>query len=227
MAATNQRPAALLPVRLLLACTIFGPLTASSLEAQSCLGFSGDGFIGAAGATRREWSYTMTGFGGSGGLRIGRVGAVASYLKFSGTDEFGQTFGFQNFRATVGYEAITSSLSLCPVLTIGSEGVSSRDSRSLPYSSKPIFGGGLALGRRFSAPNSALAMIPSLIVTAEGHEVERLIEGDIQIRSRGMATVVQGGVTVEFGRVLVRPYVALVAVDNGWLRAGVRFGLTF
>ena len=114
MAATHQRPAALLPVRLLLACTIFGPLTASSLEAQSCLGFSGDGFIGASGATRREWSYTMTGFGGSGGLRIGRVGAVASYLKFSGTDEFGQTFGFQNFRATVGYEAITSSLSLCP-----------------------------------------------------------------------------------------------------------------
>ena len=220
--ATRQRAAALLPVRLLLACTILGPLTASSLEAQSCLGFSGNGFVGASGATRREWSYTMTGFGGSGGLRIGRVAALASYLKFSGTDEFGQTFGFQNVRATVGYEAIARSLSLCPVVTIGSEGVSSTNYRSLPYSAEPIFGGGLALGRRFSGPNSGLAIVPSLIITAESHAFERLIEGDIQTSSRGTATVMRGGVTVEFGRVLVRPYVALVAVDNGW-----RFGLTF
>ena len=50
--AIRQRPAALLQVRLLMACTILGPLTASSLEAQSCLGFSGNGFVGASGATR-------------------------------------------------------------------------------------------------------------------------------------------------------------------------------
>ena len=41
--ATRQRPAAFLQVRLLLVCTILGPLTASSLEAQVCLGFSATG----------------------------------------------------------------------------------------------------------------------------------------------------------------------------------------
>ena len=214
-------------MRLLMACTILGWLTASSLEAQSCLGFSGNGLVGASEATRREWSYTTTGFGGSGGLRIGRVATIASYLKFSGTDEFGQTFGFQNVRATGGYETIRASLSLRPVLTIGSEGVSSTDSRSPPYSAEPRLGGGLALGRRFGGSDSGVAIVPSRIVTAKSHAVERLIEGDIQTGSRGMATVLRGGVTVEVGRVLVRPCVALTAVDNGWLTAGVRFGVTF
>lgn len=68
------------------------------------------------------------------------MAALASYLKISGSDDFGQTFGFQNVRETVGYEAIASSFSLCPVVTIGSEGVSSRDYRSLPYSAEPISG---------------------------------------------------------------------------------------
>ena len=88
-------------------------------------------------------------------------------------------------------------------------------------------GGGLALRRRSSGTDSGLAVVPSLIVTAESHALGRLIEGDIQTSSRGTATVLRGGFTVEFGRVLVRPYVALIAADNGWLTAGVRFGLTF
>ena len=216
-AATHRRPGAALLVRLLLAWAVLAPATASPLAAQSCLGFSGDGFVGASGSTRREWSYTTTGFGGSAGLKIGRLAAVGSYLKFSGTDQFDQEFGFQNLRAAVAYEAVTSSLSLCPVLTLGSEGVSSRGSSSIPYRAAPFFGGGLALGRRFIVEDSGIALIPSLIVTTESHSVERIIEGDIATRSREANALLRGGVTVEFGRLFVRPFVALMAVDNGWL----------
>ncbi len=226
VAARHRRPVAVLLGRLLLASSVLGPV-ATSLEAQTCLGFSGRGFVGASGAIRREWSHTMTGFGGSGGVKMGRVAAVTSYLRFSGADEFDQEFEFHNVRATVAYEAITSSLSLCPVGTFGSEGVSSRDFRSIPYRADPFVGGGVALGRRFTLPDSGPAVIPSLIVTAENHRVERIIEGDILTRSREMDVLLRGGVTVEFGRLFVRPYVALIAVDNGWLTVGARFGLRF
>ena len=127
----------------------------------------------------------------------------------------------------VAYEAVTSSLSLCPVLTLGSEGVSSRGFSSIPYRAAPFFGGGLALGRRFIATDSGIALIPSLIVTTESHSVERIIEGDIATRSREANALLRGGVTVEFGRLFVRPFVALMAVDNGWLTGGVRFGVRF
>ena len=226
-AATRRRPAAALLVRLLLAWAVLGPGTTSPLEAQACLGFSGSGFLGASAASRREWSNATTGFGGSAGLKTGPVAAVASYLKFSAADVYDQEFAFQNVRATVAYEAITSSLSLCPVLTLGSEGLSSRGFPSIPSRSEPFVGGGLALGGRFSVPDSGLAIIPSLIVTTESHRVERIIEGDILTRSRETDALLRGGVTVEFGRFFVRPYVARNVVDNGWLTGGVRFGLTF
>jgi len=227
VAATHYRPVALLLGRLLLLSFVLGPVITRPLEAQTCLGFSGAGFVGASGAIRSEWSNTTTGFGGSAGLKIGRVAAVTSYLRFSGVDEFDQEFAFQNIRAAVGYEAITSSLSLCPVVTFGSEGVSSRDFRSIPFRADPFLGGGLALGRRFTLPDSGPAIIPSLIVTTESHNVERIIEGDILTRSRETDVLLRGGVTVEFGRLFVRPYVALIAVDNGWLTAGARFGVRF
>jgi ketosteroid isomerase-like protein len=70
-------------------------------------------------------------------------------------------------------------------------------------------------------------MIPSLTVTTESHRVERIVEGDIATRSRETVVLLRGGVTVEFGRLFVRPYVALITVDNGWLTAGARFGLRF
>lgn len=214
-------------VPLLLVWAVLGSVIASPLEAQTCLGFSGAGFLGASGAIRREGSDTTTGFGGSAGLGIGRVAAVASYLRVSGTDEFEPDSGFQNIRAAVAYEAITSTLSLCPVLTVGTEGVSSRDFPQIPYRAEPFVGGGLALGRRFTAPDSGLGFIPSLIVATESHKVERVIEGDILTRSRETVVLLRGGVTVEFSRLFVRPYLALIAVDNGWLTGGVRFGLTF
>ncbi len=225
--ARPHRSAAVLLGRLLLASSVLGPVATGPLEAQTCLGFSGTGFVGASGAIRREWSHTAAGFGGSAGVKLGRVAAATSYLRFSAADEFDQEFEFHNVRATVAYEAITSSLSLCPVGTFGSEGVSSRDFRSIPYRADPFVGGGVALGRRFRLPDSGPTVIPSLIVTAESHRVERIIEGDIQIRSREMDVQLRGGVTLEFGRLFVRPYVALIAVDNGWLTAGARFGLRF
>lgn len=226
VAARHRRPVAVLLGRLLLASSVLGP-AATGLEAQTCLGFSGTGFVGASGAIRREWSHTMTGFGGSAGVKMGRVAVVTSYLRFSGADDFDQEFEFHNVRATVAYEAITSSLSLCPVGTFGSEGVSSREFRSIPYRADPFVGGGVALGRRFASPDSGPAVIPSLVVSAESHRVERIIEGDILTRSREMDVLLRGGVTVEFGRLFVRPYVALIAVGNGWLTAGARFGLRF
>ena len=227
LAARRQRPVCALFGRLLLASSVLGPAATFPLEAQTCLGFSGSGFAGASGAIRREWSHTATGFGGSAGAKVGRVAAVTSYQRFSGADEFDQEFEFHNVRATIGYEAIASSLSLCPVATFGSEGVSSRDFRSIPYRADPFLGGGVALGRRFTLSDSGPAVIPSLVVSAESHRVERIIEGDILTRSREMDVLLRGGVTVEFGRLFVRPYVALIAVDNGWLTAGARFGLRF
>ena len=222
-----HRPVAVLLRRMLLALSLLGPVASLPLEAQSCLGFSGTGFVGASAALRSEWSHSMTGFGASGGIKTGRVATAASYLRFSAVDRFDQKSEFQNLRVTTAYEAFTSSLSLCRVGTFGSEGVSSREFRSIPYRSDPFVGGGLALGRRFTLADSGPAVIPSLIVTAESHSVERIIEGDIVIRSREMDVLLRGGVTFEFGRLFVRPYVALVAVENGWLTGGARFGLRF
>lgn len=227
VAARHHRPVAVLLRRLLLASSALVPAATCPLEAQTCLGFTGTGFVGASAASRSEWSNTITGFGGTGGLKIGRVAAMASYLRFSGADEFDEESEFQNFRATVGYEAIKSSLSLCPVVAFGSEGVTSRDFRSIPYRSDPFLGGGLALGRRFTLADSGPGVIPSLIVAAENHSFERIIEGDIVIRRRGIDVLLRGGVTLEFGRFFVRPHLALVAAENGWLMGGARFGLRF
>lgn len=177
-------------------------LARSSLEALTCLGFSGDGFLGASGSVRREWSHT-TGFGRSAGVKIGRLAAIGSYPKLAGADQFDQESGFQDVRATVAYQAITSPPSLSPLLALGSEGVFSRGFRSIPHRSEPFFGGGVALGRRFTVPDSGLAFVPSEIVTTESHSVERVIEGDIAIRSRETNVLLRGGVTMEFCRLFV------------------------
>ena len=226
-AASHRWPAAGWLVPLLLACAALAPSTASPLEAQPCSGFSGQGFLGASGAIRREWSENMTGIGGAGGFRVGPVAATAHYLKFSGADEYDQEFDFESARVNVAYEFHTNSLSLCPVLTSGLEGISSRKFSFFPYKSKPFFGGGLALGRQFTAPDSGVTIIPSLTVSIESHVVERIIEGDISINQRETNALLHGGVTVEFGRVFLRPYAALIAVDDGWLTGGARFGVTF
>lgn len=222
------RPAVAPLARLLVAGALLGPPSTSPLEARTCLGFSGQGFLGASGAVRREWSENMTGLGGSGGLRVGGpVAATGHYLRFSGADEYGQEFDFVRARATVAYELPASSLSLCPVLTTGLEGISSRDFSSFPYKSRPFVGGGLAVGHRFKPTNSGVTIIPSLSTSIESHVVERIIEGDISIDEREAIVLLQGGVTVESGRLFVRPYAAFVAVENGWLTAGATLGLRF
>lgn len=222
-----HRPAAALLARLLAAWAVLGSLSPSPLEARTCLGFSGQGFVGASGAVRREWSENMTGVGGSGGLRVGQVAAAGHYLKFSGAGEYGQEFDFERARVTLAYELPTSSLSLCPTLTAGLEGVSSRDFSSFPYRSRPFFGGGLAVGHPFTATDSGTTIIPSLGASIESHVVERIIEGDISIYERATTVLLHGGVTVESGRLFFRPYAALVAVENGWLTGGATLGLRF
>ena len=222
-----RRPVAALLARLLVAGAVLGPPSASPLEARTCLGFSGQGFLGASGAVRREWSENMTGIGGSGGLRVGRVAAAARYLKFSGADQYEQEFGFERARVTLAYELPTSSLSLCPTLSTGLEGISSRGFSSFPYKSKPFFGGGLAVGHPFTAADSGVTIIPSLSASIESHVVERIIEGDIAINERETTVLLDGGLAVEFGRLFVRPYAAFLAVENGWLTGGATLGLRF
>ena len=222
-----RRPVAALLARLLAAWVVLGPSSASPLEARTCLGFSGQGFLGASGAVRREWSGNMTGVGGSGGVRVGRVAAAGHYLKFSGADGYDQEFGFERARVTLAYELPTSSLSLCPTLSTGVEGVSSRDFSSFPYRSKPFFGGGLAVGHPFTATGSGVTLVPSLAASFESHVIERIIEGDISINERATTVVLHGGLTVESGRLFVRPYAAFLAVENGWLIGGATLGLRF
>lgn len=221
------RPAAALLARLLVAWAALGPQSASPLEARTCLGFSGHGFLGASGAVRREWSENMTGIGASGGLRVrGQVAATGHYLKFSGADRYDQQFDFETARVTLAYELPTSSLSLCPTLSTGLEGISSRDFSSFPYKSKPFLGGGLAVGYPFTA-DSGVTIIPSLSASIESHVVERIIEGDISIDERETTVLLGGGLTVEFGRLFVRPYATLIAVENGWLTGGTTVGVRF
>ena len=43
----------------------------------------------------------MTGVGGSGGLRVGRVAAAGHYLKFSAADRYEQEFDFERARVTL------------------------------------------------------------------------------------------------------------------------------
>ena len=224
-AASLRRPAAAHLARLLVVWAVSA--SAAPLEARTCLGFGGQGFLGASGAVRREWSENMTGIGGSGGLRVGRVAAAGHYLKLSGADRYDQEFAFARARATLAYELPASSLSLCPVLTTGLEGISSRDFSSFPYKSRPFVGGGLAAGHRFTATDSGVTIIPSLIASIESHVVERIIEGDISINERAMTVLLHGGVTVESGRLFVQPYAAFLAVGNGWLTGGATLGLRF
>ena len=218
------------PVRLaclLVASAALGPWAGPPLEAQDCFGFSGQGYLGASGAVRREWSENITGIGGAGGFRVGPVTATGEFLKFSGADEYDQEFEFESARASLGFALRTSSLSLCPVVTTGLEGISSRGFSSFPYKSKPVFGGGLAVGRRLTGLDARVTIIPSLTATMESHVVERIIEGDISINEREASALLHGGVTMEIGNVFIRPYAAFIAVRNGWRAAGVRFGLRF
>ena len=44
---------------------------------------------------------------------------------------------------------------------------------------------------------------------------------------RRTTVLLHGGVTVESGRLFVRPYAAFLAVENGWLTGGATLGLRF
>ena len=83
------------------------------------------------------------------------------------------------------------------------------------------------MGYPFTVTDSAVTIIPSLSASIESHVVERIIEGDISLRERETNALLHGGVTVEFGRLFVRPYAALIAVENGWLRGGATVGVRF
>lgn len=71
------------------------------------------------------------------------------------------------------------------------------------------------MGYRLTGPDSGVTVIPSLTAGIECQVVERIIEGDIVIRTRETDALLHGAVTVGFGRLFVRPCAALVAADQG------------
>ncbi len=204
------------------------PLAAapSALEAQACLGFGGNGFVSGSGAVWREGSHDTRGIGGAAGLDLGPVAATGRFLKFSGADEFDQEFDFEDARANFALKLPIPLLSVCPVVTVGTGGVLSRNLSDLPYKSETVYGGGVALGHRFSAPGSGFALIPSLIVSVENYAVDRLYD-DIVEGGREVSAVIRGGITVQIGKIFVRPYAALTTADDTYLLAGALLGVTF
>ena len=82
------------------------------------------------------------------------------------------------------------------------------------------------MGHASTVTDSGVTIIPSLGASIEGHVVERIIEGDISITEQETTVLLHGGVTVESGRLFVRP-AALVAGRNGWLTGGATLGLRF
>ncbi|WP_419950673.1 hypothetical protein [Candidatus Palauibacter sp.] len=200
--------------------------TPAALEAQACLGFGGTGFLSGSGAVWRESSEDVRGFGGSAGLDLGLVAASGHYLKFSGSDEFDQEFDFEDMRANVALKLPLPFLSLCPVATVGTGAVLSRNFDDLPYKSETVYGGGVGAGIRFGAPASGLAVIPSLLVSVENYSVERLYD-DIVEGDREFSAVVRAGVTIEVGSLHVRPHAVLTTADDSYLLGGVLLGITF
>lgn len=198
----------------------------TALAAQACLGFSGSGFLGGSGAVWRESAEDVRGLGGAAGLDLGPVAATGHYLKFSGADEFDQEFDFEDARATIALKLPIPVLALCPVVTVGTGGVLSRNFNDLPYESDTVYGAGAAVGQRFGAPGSGLAIIPSLIVSVENYSVDRLYD-DIVEGAREVSAVVRGGVTIEIGSLYVRPHAVFTTADDSYVLGGVLLGVTF
>ena len=198
----------------------------AALDAQACLGFGGSGFLSGSGAVWRESSEDVRGLGGSAGLDLGLVAATGHYLKFSGSDEFDQEFDFEDIRANLALKLPLPFLSVCPVATVGTGGVLSRNFDDLPYESDTVYGGGVAAGIRLGAPASGLAVIPSLLVSVENYSVDRLYD-DIVEGDREFSAVVRGGVTIEIGSIYVRPHAVFTTADDSYLLGGVLLGVTF
>lgn len=204
------------------------PLVAApaALEAQACLGFGGSGFLSATGAVWRESSDDVRGVGAAAGLDLGPVAASARYLMFSWSDEFEQEFEFQDSRANFALKLPLPLLSVCPVVSVGTGGVLSRNFDDLPSKSETVYGAGIAVGQRFGAPTSPVAVIPSLIVSVENYSVDRLFD-DILEGGREFGAVLRGGVTVEIGSIYVRPYAVFTTADDSYVLGGVLLGVTF
>jgi len=213
-------------LRRLAGLALIGIAAPAALEAQACLGFSGSGFLSGSGAVWRESSEDVRGLGGAAGFDLGPVAATGHYLKFSGTDEFDQEFDFEDARATVALKLPLPVLSVCPVVTVGVGGVLSRNFNDLPHKSETVYGIGVAIGQRFGAPGSGLAIIPSATVSIENYSVDRLYD-DIVEGDREVSPVIRGGVTAEIGSIYVRPYVAFTTADDSYLIAGALLGVTF
>ena len=205
---------------------LLGIAAPAALEAQACLGFSGSGFVSGSGAVWRESSEDVRGLGGAAGFDLGPVAATGHYLKFSGADEFDQEFDFEDARASVGLKLPLPVLSVCPLVTVGIGGVLSRNFDDLPYKSETVYGVGVAVGQRFGAPGSGLAIIPSATVSIENYSVDRLYD-DIVEGDREVSPVIRGGVTVEIGSIHIRPYVVFTTADDSYLIAGAQLGVTF
>ena len=207
----------------LLPCALAAP---AALEAQACLGFGGNGFVAASGAVWRQASERVRGIGGGAGIGLGPLSAVAHYLRFSETEEGEDENDFADMRAHAALRLPIPLLNVCAVATAGAGGVLPGDLDNRPSGSEPVYGGGLAVGQRFGAPSAGLSIIPSLIVSVENFSVTRLYD-DIVEEGREIGAVVRAGVTFESGSIYVRPHAVVTTTADGYLIAGVLFGLAF
>lgn len=205
---------------------LIGIAAPAVLEAQACLGFSGSGFLSGSGAVWRESSEDVRGLGGAAGVDLGPVAATGHYLKFSGADGSDAESGFEDARASVALELPLPVLSVCPVVTVGIGGVLPTNSGDLPDRSETVYGVGVAVGQRFGATGSGLAIVPSVTVSVENYSVDRLYD-DIVEGDREASAVIRGGVTAEIGSIHVRPYVAFTTAEDSYLIAGAQLGVTF
>ena len=187
-----------------------GFATPASLGAQACLGFGGNSFLGPAGAVRHWESGNMRGFGGAVGFGLRQLAAKAQLLRFSRLGEARRGSGFVFALTDLAVKLPDYGVSLCPVATVGFEGIPSRGHN---------WGIGLALGHRLTKPGSSLAIIPNLIASMESSVLE-VVYGDLGFERREYSAMVRGGIAFEFMGAFARPFAALNTLADGYVMWG-------
>ena len=199
-----------------------GLLAAPALEAQSCLGFDGGGFLAATTTARGDdrWFGNGRGLGGAAGISLGPVGATAS---FSRVDVVDSEHHIRDLRGQFAVELPFPAVSICPVGTVGyetttAEGLLESDPDDF------VFGAGVAAGLRFSSSTTGIVLIPSAMVGL-GHR--RIMEGaDDASFVRDFGGVFQVGATLRIGRLFGRVY-GVVTTNGSDEITGAAVGLAF
>ena len=168
----------------------------------------------------------MRGFGGAVGFGLRQLAAKAQLLRFSRLGEARRGPGFVFARADLAVKLPDYGVSLCPVATVGLEGIPSRSHSVRPSRNGYNWGIGLALGQRLTKPGSSLAIIPNLIASMESSVLD-VVYGDLGFERREYSAMVRSGVTFEFEGAFGRPFAALNTLADGYVMWGAVAGWRF